>query len=64
MTTIKKSKVTPKITVSKTDLLIGNKKTVRGYHTLEYRKETLEYPIFDLKDISNFILYLENQKPI
>ena len=40
-----KSKFVPKIAVSQTDLLIGNKTIVRGYHTLEHRTETLKCPV-------------------
>jgi len=42
---IKSTKAAPKVSVRKTDLLIGGKKSVVGYHTMECRESILDAPI-------------------
>ena len=50
MAVAKKTKIASGITVRKTDLLIGDRKSVVGYHTLEHRNEILKHPVKCVRD--------------
>jgi len=50
MAVAKNPKIAPKITVKKPDLLIGDKKSIVGYHTLEHRNEILKHPVKCVRD--------------